>query len=122
MEVDRSLLRKAMAEASVSWPGIATPEEAFASYADERLVGAGDLDLYGRELFLAFACASGDPIAIRVLDGEYLSRTDGAVAKVDGARAFIDEVKQTLRIRLLVGHRRGSVNTPQRVRSPPGFA
>jgi RNA polymerase sigma-70 factor (ECF subfamily) len=103
MEVDRSLLRKAMAEASASWPGIATPEEAFASYADERLVGPGDLDLYGRELFLAFACSSGDPIAIRVLDGEYLSRTDGAVAKVDGARAFIDEVKQALRIRLLVG-------------------
>jgi RNA polymerase sigma-70 factor (ECF subfamily) len=103
MEVDRRLLRKAMAEASTSWPGIATSEEAFASYVDERLVGEGDLDLYGRELFLAFACSFGDPIAIRALDAEYLARTEGAVAKVDGARAFVDEVKQTLRIRLLVG-------------------
>ncbi len=103
MEVDRTLLRRAMAEACTTWPGIVTAEEAFASYVNERLIGSGDLDLHGREVYLTFACFSGDPAAIRVLDGEYLARTEGAVARVDGTRAFIDEVKQTLRIRLLVG-------------------
>jgi RNA polymerase sigma-70 factor (ECF subfamily) len=103
MEVDSTLLRKAMAEACTTWPGIAMAEELFASYVDERLVDPRDLDLYGRELFLAFSCLSGDPVAIRALDGEYLNRTEAAVAKVDSAKAFVDEVKQALRIRLLMG-------------------
>jgi RNA polymerase sigma-70 factor, ECF subfamily len=103
MEVDSMLLRKARADACAIWPGIAVSEEAFPSYVAERLVAARDLELYGRELFLAFACFFGDPVAIRALDGEYLSRTEVAVAKVDGARPFLDEVKQALRIRLLIG-------------------
>src|SRR5258706_5552685 len=103
MDVDRGLLRRAMAEASASWPGLGGSPEIFEAYVAERLVAPGDLELHGRELYLAFACSCGNALAIRILDEEYLARSERAVARVDGARAFLDEVKQALRIRLLVG-------------------
>src|SRR5882762_8021628 len=103
MSVERSLLRMAMDEASVSWPELRVSAEPFASYVSERLLGPRDLELHGREVYLAFACSSGDPQAIRILDDQYLARTERVIARVDAAPAFVDEVKQALRIRLLVG-------------------
>jgi RNA polymerase sigma-70 factor (ECF subfamily) len=61
------------------------------------------MQLYGPELYLAFACAHLDVHALAILEREYVSRAVPSIARIDGAPPFIDEVCQALRERLLLG-------------------
>jgi RNA polymerase sigma-70 factor, ECF subfamily len=62
-------------------------------------MGAGIDD----DLALARACAEGDSAALRRFEDEVLGPAVGAVRSIDGSPAFVDEVRQRLRERLLVG-------------------
>jgi len=64
-------------------------------------VGAAMEQLHLSDLYLAFACAEGDTHALRSF-GTLLSTVAGAVRSVDGAPAFVDEILQRLRTRVLV--------------------
>lgn len=55
------------------------------------------------DVFLAFAAARGDKAAVKALEEEVLSAAEPAIRKVDSAPSFVGEVRQRLRIRLLVG-------------------
>lgn len=55
------------------------------------------------ELFLAWACARGDAIALEHLETHYFSKLAAAVCRVDRSPAFLDDVLQQLREKLLVG-------------------
>jgi RNA polymerase sigma-70 factor (ECF subfamily) len=55
------------------------------------------------DLDLAQACAGGDVVALRRFDDEVLRPAIAAVRSIDASPAFVDEVGQRLRERLLVG-------------------
>ncbi len=54
------------------------------------------------DLRLASAAARGDAAALREVDA-LIAAADPAVRRIDGAAAFVDEVRQAVRVRLLVG-------------------
>jgi RNA polymerase sigma-70 factor (ECF subfamily) len=55
------------------------------------------------DLYLALACAARVPSAIAVLEHQFLAALDPHVMRIDPSPTFVDEVKQRLRERLLVG-------------------
>jgi RNA polymerase sigma-70 factor (ECF subfamily) len=90
--------------AGACWPGVNVAPERFAQHLVVRLPPHGDLArLHVSDLYLACACADGDAGALALFERQFLARVGDAVARVDSSRAFIDEVRQRLRERLLVG-------------------
>lgn len=63
--------------------------------------------LHAVELHLAFACRSGHAGALARFEREHVAAVGPAVARVDSSPAFIDEVKQRLRAKLLVADESG---------------
>jgi RNA polymerase sigma-70 factor (ECF subfamily) len=88
-----------VADARARWPKIALDADAFA----EHLAGLGRAaPAFAADVYLAAACATGDPAALRVLDDDIVARVPSMVRRLDGAAAFGDEVAQAVRVRLLV--------------------
>lgn len=88
-----------------AWPALELEESAVAGFIAERLDGAEPVVALGaaplEDLALAAQCARGDAAAHQVLEG-YLTAVEQA--RVGGAtRDLIDEVKQQLRVQMLVG-------------------
>jgi RNA polymerase sigma-70 factor (ECF subfamily) len=83
----------------VAWPALRVDRDAFARHVaalpNPSLSHAGDL-------LLAFACASRNNEAIRLLDPLLRSAVATAVAKVDSSPSFADDVGQVLREKLLL--------------------
>lgn len=98
-----SMWQSALRSARGAWPAIDLPPEHFASWAEDRRRHGGALPDHLADLYLACAAAAGHPAALRILDDRVLSRIDPAVRRVDSAPAFVDEVRQALRVRLFVG-------------------
>src|SRR5262245_3991171 len=97
------LVREAIDGALRSWPELAPALPDFDAHVDRLGIDSGDLRARGSELYLAFACSSGQRAAVRVLEQQYLRDAMRAVARVNGAKEFTDEVQQMLSERLLVG-------------------
>jgi RNA polymerase sigma-70 factor (ECF subfamily) len=55
------------------------------------------------DLYLAAACAEGDAAAIQHFEKAVLSKVGVTVRRVDDSEAFVDEVRQELRVHLLLG-------------------
>ena len=94
--------RAAHAEARVGVPGVELPFERFAGHL---ATVAGDEPLsttYAAELYLACACAAGDPVAIGLLEQRYLLPVRGAIGRYHASPDFVDEVLQELRGKLLL--------------------
>jgi RNA polymerase sigma-70 factor (ECF subfamily) len=95
-----------LADAEARWPEVSVDRRRFVTHWAEQLgraddVGAAMEQLHLSDLYLAFACAEGDTHALRYF-GTLLSSVAGAVRSVDGAPAFVDEILQRLRTRVLV--------------------
>ncbi len=91
-----------------SWPEIEVDGTALARHlgrqlAQERDLVAGLRATRGPDLYLAFACAKGDPKAIRILERDFLRSVGGAVRRLRLSTAVVDEVTQIVRQKLLVG-------------------
>lgn len=56
------------------------------------------------ELHLAFACRHGDKTALARFDQRYIQSLDRSIAKIDTDPGFVEDVKQKVRTKLLVGH------------------
>lgn len=76
-----------------------------------RCVPAGTVDealpstlaaMHGVELHLAYACRQGEPAALARFEREHIGPLGPVVGRVDPSAAFVDEVKQRLRTKLLV--------------------
>jgi RNA polymerase sigma-70 factor, ECF subfamily len=65
-------------------------------------VSAHCLEAHGADLYLAFGCVLGHRLAIRTLERNLLRASEPAIARIDRDAAFIDEVMQQFRERLLV--------------------
>ena len=91
-----------LARARTAFPEVPLDAEAFVAWLAPRADRALPA-LPVEELFLAWACARGDPAATRALDTHYLARLGPTVGRVDPSPDFLDEVLQQLREKLLVG-------------------
>lgn len=81
-----------------AWPAIAVSEAQLRAHlARLELPDEPHADLY-----LACACAAGDPAAIAAFERAVLSEVGHFIARIDGSPQFADEVRQALRERLLV--------------------
>jgi RNA polymerase sigma-70 factor (ECF subfamily) len=79
-----------------AWPQLAIDAAAFA----QQLRDPGSAHL--ADLYLAFACARGEPIALRLLEDCCFARLDSVLTRVLPDASDRDEVKQRLRDKLLV--------------------
>jgi RNA polymerase sigma-70 factor (ECF subfamily) len=68
----------------------------------ERLAISGTEHPHAADLVLACACAAGDAAAIAAFDRELMPVAASAARKIDAATAFVDEVVQLTRERLLI--------------------
>jgi RNA polymerase sigma-70 factor (ECF subfamily) len=91
-------------EARRAWSGVLVDDETFARYLAGRSAGAGSPALNVTDLYLACACAGGDPHAVATFDRVFLAPLVGIVARAGFPTHVGAEVTQTLRERLLVGH------------------
>ena len=95
-----------LAEAHAAWPTVHLDEAAFVERTLARLPEAATLDqalaVHASDLWIAAACAAGDPIALAAFEAHFIAPL-GAVLGATGSDADqIDEVKQELRRKLLV--------------------
>jgi RNA polymerase sigma-70 factor (ECF subfamily) len=97
----------ALTQAKQAWPEIDADAAAFVTFLGARVEGEADpvqalQALHVDDLYLAFACASGDEGALAAFERTHLHDL-GVVARVDSSPAFVDEVRQRLRVHLFVG-------------------
>ncbi|MBI5546181.1 MAG: sigma-70 family RNA polymerase sigma factor [Deltaproteobacteria bacterium] len=99
-------LAEAHQAARATWPDVSLELGSFEAYVRERLgPDANALELarpHLRDLFLACACLAGDGPALSLLDDVIQREARLAAAKVDRSASFADEVRQELRLKLLV--------------------
>lgn len=101
-----ALLAGHLATARGAWPTVDLPEESFlrhlARHLPAREAPADTLaQLHAADLYLACACAGGDPQAMQALEQHVLRKLPARLGALPGATA--DEVLQVLRQRLLLG-------------------
>jgi RNA polymerase sigma-70 factor, ECF subfamily len=99
-------LTAAIARARAAWPTLTVGEEAFAAYlnqvlSDRPVEERADLNLV--DLYLACACALGDPRALAAFEEAMWPEIDAALARVRLDRDRRAEVMQGLRVILFVG-------------------
>jgi RNA polymerase sigma-70 factor (ECF subfamily) len=92
--------------ARAAWPTLELRDEVFLAHLRERVPDplppdAAEL-IHAADLFLACACANGDPRAIAEFERGYIATLDGVVAQMRLGADLVDEVKQRVRDRLLV--------------------
>jgi RNA polymerase sigma-70 factor (ECF subfamily) len=61
--------------------------------------------LRASDLFLACACAKGDPRALKHFEAHFMNSVDAALARMRLSPHTVEEIKQEVRQRLLVGER-----------------
>lgn len=95
-------------DARAACPGVDVALDPFAAFVERHLAPLADPDqvlpsLFGADLYLACACAGGDPAALRFFEDQVLPQADAALRRVDASPTFADEVRQILRQKLFVG-------------------
>jgi RNA polymerase sigma-70 factor (ECF subfamily) len=110
VEALQPLLRELHAAARRAWPTVALTPEQFAGHLRARLPAEGDAAaalraLHTDDLYLACGCALGDTRALAAFEDDVLSVVDRALPLVRAEPHVIDEVKQQLRLIILVGER-----------------
>jgi RNA polymerase sigma-70 factor (ECF subfamily) len=100
-------LEKLLEQARAAWPGVEIDASGFMNYLGARVSPDKDGEpqlttIQASDLYLACACALGNPAAVQALDRRYLVEVGAIVGRLDASPAFVDEVKQVLRERLLV--------------------
>jgi RNA polymerase sigma-70 factor (ECF subfamily) len=104
-------LERAWAKGRTAWPNVELDQDAFARHLRSKIAPAAApedverLDAAG--LYLACACAHGIGSALAELDLHVLAKVPEFLARIQGTSALEDEVRQTLRERLLVAHAPG---------------
>lgn len=98
--------REWLADARAAWPEIALDAEAFVARVVARLPPGVGIEaarsVHAADLWLATACAAGDPIALAAFDDHYLAPLGGVLVPTGLAPHQVDDVRQELRKKLLV--------------------
>src|SRR5262245_10515362 len=85
--------------ARAAWPELKVSSEQFSRYVADR--GASQSP-HLLELYLAFACASGEAEAVAILERDYLSKLPHVLERRRHTPVVIDETCQQLRVTLIV--------------------
>ncbi|WP_426755778.1 sigma-70 family RNA polymerase sigma factor [Myxococcus sp. Y35] len=113
-------LVQALAVARAPWPGVDLEGPRFASHLARLLPGDGTSaeveSLTLPDVYLARAAADGLPSALSAFEARYLPEVNVAVTRLRLPPSGVDEVRQLLRQRMLVG----SAETPARLAAYPG--
>jgi RNA polymerase sigma-70 factor, ECF subfamily len=101
-------LSRALDDAHRAWPSVELSDEDFVDHVAARVRPDDDLlavmrQLKVADLFLACAAAHGRPGAEVAFERSLLSRVGHFVSSIDTSPAFVADVTQALRIKLLVG-------------------
>jgi RNA polymerase sigma-70 factor, ECF subfamily len=100
--MDDEAVERAYANAMAAWPGVPLAREVFANAV--RGLSAADFErLNAADLYLALACARGEPAAISVFDREHTGVIERAVVASGATPAETAELVQIVRVRVLVG-------------------
>lgn len=101
--IDPHALAEAHAAACAAWPRVVVPQATFSAWIEARLGDDEPLEaLRTADLYLACACAAGDPHAIALFEQHMLSEVDRALHKLSIPATAIDDTKQVLRRRFFV--------------------
>jgi RNA polymerase sigma-70 factor (ECF subfamily) len=106
-----ALLPELVEMAARAWPAFRVPPEAFFAYLRERLPAdvpapVAVREMHTTDLYLACACSRGEPEAVAAFEEHCLRPLDRVLGKMRiGADASAD-VKQDVRVRVLVGNGR----------------
>ncbi len=99
-----ALLAQHLVAAHTAWPTVALTDESFLRHIARHLPAEATADvlrqLHGSDLYLACACAEGNPQALRAFDQHILQKVPSRLGALP--RATVDEVLQVLRARLLM--------------------
>ena len=103
-----AILAAELAAAQAAWPTVTVTPERFVRHLAERLPleQPAALALSGMrtaDLYLACACAAGDPEALRAFDAAYRRDVQAALAGLRLGAAEVDDLAQVLRARFFVG-------------------
>lgn len=101
-EVLADALSTVLTAARAQWPLVRLDEGDFIDHLRAKVSGPLE-QVRGPELFLACACLHGDEAALAAFEQQFIAGVDKAVMGVDANRSFLDEVRQRVRERLLVG-------------------
>ena len=101
------LVADAIAAGRVTWPDVPLPDADFIRHIAASLPPDADpvtalADLHAADLYLACACARGEPRALAHFDEHFLAGIGRAWTGTHRFADFVDEVRQVLRVRLLV--------------------
>jgi RNA polymerase sigma-70 factor (ECF subfamily) len=97
----------AVERARAAWPALALDGEGFISHLAARIPGDAEPEsalesLQVADLYLLYGCLRGDAAALAAFESAHLADL-GVVARVDPSQAFVDEIRQRLRVHLFVG-------------------
>jgi RNA polymerase sigma-70 factor (ECF subfamily) len=107
-------LRAAHVAGIAAWPRVELSVDDLARHVETLLVGSGAAEIlarHGADLFLACACALGNPRAVELFSQHYLGAVKAMVGHIL-PRALLEDLVQSLHEQMLV--RRGT--------TPPGIA
>lgn len=95
-----------------AWPMLEVDGAAFAGHVGrhapaERPLSSALPALHADELYLAFACSTGDPRAVPVLEKTYASHLDAVIGGMRGQGLTHEDFRQIIRHRLFVADERG---------------
>jgi RNA polymerase sigma-70 factor, ECF subfamily len=93
----------AFREGQQAWPGVSLTLPRLVERLAQLGATPADLRKHGGDLYLATACADGDPVALAVFEREFITKVDLFVARTGVPAALIDEVRQKVRVKLLTG-------------------
>jgi RNA polymerase sigma-70 factor, ECF subfamily len=86
-----------------SWPTLPIAPAAFERHIRALAVQSSPPQLqHAADVYLACACALGLEGALAAFESRYAATLRSAIARIDGSLAFVEEVAQTLRIKLFV--------------------
>lgn len=98
---------RALGAAHAAWPNVTGDASAFAAHLGARIrtdlpPGEAFAAMHVTDLYLAWACLTGDPEALHELERNVLSRVTGALRRLRLDADLVDEALQVLRGRLLL--------------------
>jgi RNA polymerase sigma-70 factor (ECF subfamily) len=100
-----------------AWPDLEVEDRAVVEFVAQRIPMGSGTEAFGdlriADLYLVHACLRNQPAALQVLDREYLSGVSRVVARLRLSSEEVDEVRQLLRHRLLVGTESASAKLQQ---------
>ena len=97
------LAPRILAAGRAAWPEIVIAEDVVAKHVAGRAPEDAGLPQHDADVYLAIALAAGDPAALRVFEDKLVPQIDQALRRLRLPAGTKDEVKQTVRVDLLVG-------------------